>query len=81
MENLKQLESLGFVMPSPAYLFGTLVFGVIGLFVYRYGKKMVLPVPKWIGMTLMLYPYIVPQTWALYLVGSGLCLGAYLYRN
>ena len=31
------------------------------------------PRTRWLGLALMLYPYIVWQTWLLYLVGAGLC--------
>jgi hypothetical protein len=39
MDQLKTLESLGFTLPSPAYIFGTILFGIIGTAAYRYGKK------------------------------------------
>ena len=81
MENIDQLKSLGFAFPSPAYLFGMIVFSIIGYAFFRYGKKAELPIPKWVGVALMLFPYVVPQTWALYLIGSGLCVGAYLFRK
>ena len=77
-DNLAALEALGFAMPSAAYLIGVVVFGIVGFVAYRYGKKMSLPATKWIGIVLMLYPYAVSATWLMYVVGAGLCLGAYL---
>ena len=77
-DNLVALEALGFTMPSAAYLIGVVVFGIVGFAAYRYGKKMSLPATKWIGIVLMLYPYAVSATWLMYVVGAGLCLGAYL---
>jgi hypothetical protein len=74
-------ESLGLTLPSPAYLAGAILFGIIGYAAYRYGKKSSLPAPKWIGVTLMLYPYAVSTTWLLYLVGVGLCIGLYFFRD
>lgn len=81
MDDLKNLESLGFTLPSPAYLIGAILFGIIGYAAYRYGKKTALTYPKWIGVTLMLYPYAVSQTWLLYVVGCGLCVALYVFRD
>jgi hypothetical protein len=69
---------LGFTLPSTAYLIGVVIFGIVGYVAYRDGKKMSLPAPKWIGFALMLHPYAISATWMLYVVGAGLCVGAYL---
>jgi hypothetical protein len=81
MEELKTLESLGFAMPVPAYLFGLFIFGIIGFAAYRYGKKVSLQTFKWIGVALMFYPYFVSATWMLYGVGLLLCVGLYFNRK
>jgi hypothetical protein len=81
MDELKMLEALGLELPTPAYLFGLVLFGVIGYAAYRQGKKASLPTIKWLGVALMLYPYAVTATWLLYLVGAALCLGLYLARK
>ena len=60
---------------SPAALFGSLLFGAIGLGALMYGKKMVLYKPMIIGFVLMAYPYFVPLPWLMYAIGSA-CLGA-----
>jgi hypothetical protein len=78
MDNLSALEALGFTLPSTAYLIGLVIFGIAGYVTYRYGKKMSTPATKWIGIALMLYPYAISATWLLYIVGAGLCIGAYL---
>ena len=39
MDELKSLGSLGFTLPSPAYIAAAIVFGIIGFAAYRYGKK------------------------------------------
>jgi hypothetical protein len=77
LDELKALDALGFTLPSTAYIIGVVVFGIIGFVAYRYGKKLSLPAPKWIGIALMLYPYAIAQTWLLYAVGIGLCIGLY----
>ena len=81
MNELKTLESLGFSLPSPIYILGAIVFGLVGIAAYRYGKRASLPAPKWIGVALMLYPYAISATWLLYVVGAGLCIGLYVYRK
>lgn len=81
MDELKTLESMGFALPSPAYLFGTLLFGIIGYAAYRYGKKGSLETFKWTGVVLMLYPYAISETWLLYVVGATLCVGLYASRQ
>ncbi len=73
MEEIKGLESLGLTLPSPLYIAGAILFGVIGLFVFKRGRGVKAPVLTWTGVALMLYPYAVSQTWLLWLVGAGLC--------
>ena len=81
MEELKALESLGITLPTPAYMIGAILFGIVGIAAYRYGKKASLAKPKWIGLALMLYPYAISKTWMLYVVGAALCAGLYVFRE
>ena len=75
MNDLSTLQSLGFQWPSPAYLFGALVFGLVGLVAFRHGRRTGRPVTLGLGIVLMFYPYLVSNTVALYLVGTALCAG------
>lgn len=77
MNELKQLESLGIVLPTPAYLVGALLFGIIGWIAFRRGRKSSVAVLTWTGVALMLYPYGVSETWVLWLVGVALSGIAY----
>lgn len=78
MENeLKQLESLGLVLPTPAYLLGAILFGIAGYVAWRRGRNMNNPMLKWTGLALMLYPYAVAQTWLLFVFGIALCFWVY----
>jgi hypothetical protein len=63
------LQTLGIELPSPLYLLGLVVFGVIGYLAFRRGRKLPSAPLKWVGVATMLYPYVVPQTWLLWLVG------------
>src|SRR5207249_10965779 len=66
---------------NPTALFGSLLFGAIGLAAFIYGKRMVLYKSMVIGIVLMAYPYFVAQTWLLYAVGCALCVGLYVFRE
>lgn len=81
MDELKAVESLGFTLPSPAYLFGAILFGIIGFAAYRYGKSASLTTTRWLGVVLMLFPYAISETWLLYAVGGALCVALYFWRN
>lgn len=78
---MNDLGTLGFSLPSPAYLAGTLLFSILGFAAYRYGKNAELPAFKWTGVALMLYPYFVSQTWLLYAVGVGMCIALYYWHR
>ncbi|MBS0452310.1 MAG: hypothetical protein JSS14_13460 [Proteobacteria bacterium] len=81
MDSLQTLESLGISLPSPAYILGAVLFGLIGIAAYRYGKRAGRPRTKWLGVALMLYPYAIAQTWLLYVVGVALCVGVFIDRH
>lgn len=73
MNELQQLEALGLVLPSPAYILGAILFGIIGYVVFRRGRKLTDSMLTWSGVTLMLYPYAISPTWLLWLLGLALC--------
>ena len=60
----------GFELPSPAYLLGLVVFGLVGWVAYRRGKKTGHAPLLWLGLGTMLYPYVISQTWLLWAIGS-----------
>ena len=49
MDNLETLQSMGLTLPSPAYIVGAVLFGIIGIVAYRYGKRAEKPRNKWLG--------------------------------
>ena len=81
MGELAALQSLGLTLPSPAYIFGAVVFGLVGFAAFRYGRKAGRPRTKWLGVALMLYPYAISATWLLYVVGFVMCVAVYLDRG
>ena len=74
MDVANVMQQLGLELPSPAYLVGAILFGLVGMAAWAYGKKMQRPTTKWLGLALMLYPYVITSTWLMYLVGAGLCV-------
>ncbi|MDB5848426.1 MAG: hypothetical protein JWP29_2178 [Rhodoferax sp.] len=73
MDAASTLTSLGLTLPGPGYLFGSIVFGLIGLATFRHARKMQRKRGMWLSVALMLYPYAVDATWLLYLIGVALC--------
>lgn len=78
MNELELLQGLGLQLPSPAYLIGALVFGLIGWVVWRRGRRQARPALTWSGVALMFYPYLVTRTWLLWGVGVALCAWVWL---
>jgi hypothetical protein len=77
MNELKQLESLGLALPTPAYILGAILFGIIGWVAFRRGRQRSNAVLTWTGVVLMLYPYAITDTWLLWLLGAALLGLAY----
>lgn len=80
-QGMDAFRALGIDLPSPAYIVGAIVFGVIGLAAYYYGKRNDKKRTRWLGVALMLYPYVVWQTWLMYAVGTGLCVAIWFDRS
>lgn len=79
MDELKTLGSFGLVLPSPAYILGAILFGIVGYVAFRRGRKTSTSALTWTGVALMMYPYVVPQTWLLWVVG--IALSGWLYAK
>ncbi len=69
------------LLANPSLLFGSILFGAIGLAVFVYGKKLALWKPMVIGIALMAYPYFISHTWLMYAIGMALCAGLYVLRD
>jgi hypothetical protein len=74
-------ELHGLALPSAANLFASVMFGIIGYAAFRYGRKVKSRNPVYIGLILMLYTFVVSQTWAIYAVGIVLCVALYISRE
>lgn len=77
LQTLQTLQSLGLELPSPAYILGAIVFGLIGWVTWRKGRKQAQRPLIWLGVALMFFPYAVSGTWLLYSVGAALCAAVY----
>ena len=81
MDELSALKSLGLELRSPAYIFGAIMFGLVGLAAFRHGRKSGRRPTLWLGVVLMVYPYAISRTWLLYVVGLALCGAIFLDRG
>lgn len=79
MDALQQLSALGLDLPSPAYLTGSILFGIVGWVAFRRGRKTSVSALTWVGLVLMLFPYGVSNPWLLWATGTALCV--WLYFN
>ena len=77
MNELTSLGSLGLELPTPAYIVGSILFGIVGYAAFRRGRKASRSELTWAGVILMVYPYAVSVTWVLWLIGALLCLWLY----
>ena len=62
-------------------LFGGLIFSGIGFVAFMYGKKNAEFRPMLLGLALMIYPYLLKGTAALYIAGTGLTAALYFWRE
>jgi hypothetical protein len=77
MKELESLQTMGLVLPTPWYIAGAILFGLIGWAVYRRGRQSEQSRLVWMGLALMLYPYAVSETWVLWAVGAALTAVAF----
>ena len=66
---------------STANLLGGIVFGSIGFAAFLYGKKQASFKPMVIGIILMAYSYFVPNTIAIYAIGTALIFALFIFRD
>ena len=74
---LETARTLGLTLPSPAYLFFAIVFGVVGIAAFRLGRRRERPPTVVMGLALMFYPYLVSGTGWLVAIGAALCAGVW----
>ncbi len=62
-------------------ILGGLIFSSLGLIALKYGRSRGGPRAMVIGAALIVYPYFMPNTGALYVVGIGLVAAFFLFRD
>ncbi|GAB6040505.1 hypothetical protein [Endothiovibrio diazotrophicus] len=67
-------------MESTSQLVWGMVFGVIGLGFFSYGRKQQAIVPLLSGMGLFVFPYFISNVYLLVAVGAGLVALPYFVR-
>ena len=66
---------------SPSGLIAGLLFGIVGWWLFREGKKRLSFKITFIGIALMVYPYFTKGPWQDWGVGMALCAAAHYYWN
>lgn len=64
-----------------AYLFGSVLFSLVGMAAFGYGKRMASLKTMVIGGVLMVFPYVVPNAILLYVIGAALTAALFYYRD
>ncbi len=72
-ESLQLAQDMGLTLPSPAWIAGCILFSLIGIVAWRWGKVKRNSRVRWLGLALMLYGYVAGPTWLLYGAGVALC--------
>ncbi len=65
---------------SPASIAVAILFGLVGLAAFRYGKKNGEPKPLFLGIALMAYGYFVTNVWLSLGIGALLTLSLFFPR-
>jgi len=64
-----------------AHLIGSLIFGAIGFVAFVYGKRMEFYRTLGLGLALMIVPYFISNLIGLYVIGAGLTIAIFLWRD
>lgn len=65
---------------SVSAIVASLIFSIVGIYVFRKGKKEAHTPHVYIGLALMIYGYFTPTAIMAWGVGAALCGAAYYYR-
>ena len=67
-------------MSGEASILWSVLFGAIGMGYFIYWRNQRSPVPLVCGIALMVFPYFVPNAWAMVLVGAALMAVPYFLQ-
>ena len=62
-------------------IFAYLIFGLIGMAAFAYGRKNQKPKAMGIGAVIMFYPYLVSDTLALWGIGAALTAALFKFKD
>lgn len=68
-------------MLQPYNILAGLIFGMIGLGSWKYGRSLDRWKPVVIGLALMVYPYFTPWAWLTWSVGIALCVTLWFHHD
>jgi glucose uptake protein GlcU len=64
---------------SVSSILAGIIFGIVGIYVYRHAKKNGNIIVVCLGIAMMVYPYIVSGDWLTWIVGFALCGASYYF--
>lgn len=67
-------------MGDPAYMMWTILFSALGFGYFQYGRKQGRSVPLISGIVLMIYPYFIPNIYAMVAIGCVITALPYFVR-
>jgi ABC-type uncharacterized transport system fused permease/ATPase subunit len=74
-------EEWSMELPEPGAFVGILLFSTLGLWAFKEGRREVNIKLLLVGIALMAFGYFTPQTWLVWVVGSGLTVLAFKFRD
>jgi hypothetical protein len=66
---------------DPTLLMLSFFFGLVGMGMFAYGKKSGRGVPMGVGAALMVFPYFITNAILLLIIGCGLSVAPWFFRN
>ena len=64
---------------NAAHLFGSVLFGAIGVAAFIYGKKQAAAKPMIVGILLIAFPYFITNSILLYVIGTLLTAALFIF--
>ncbi len=62
-------------------ILAAIIFSIIGWCAFRFGKREGNMRPIILGITLMVYPYFISNTWVMLLIGIALTAALFIWRS
>ena len=71
----------GFQLPEPFALVGMVMFSLLGMWAIKEGRREANIKQLLLGIALVGYSYFTPESWQVWLIGSGLTVAVFKVRE